>query len=108
MRTYPVQTDSHRGPTLLFKPKCMKPYYTKPVIPIEKWGHTQCRGASTEALTCQSIPSVQSPTTPNQYNLLTNMDIPSADRPPKRGPTLLIKPKCMEPYYTKPVLPIEK
>ena len=30
------------------------------------------------------------------------MDIPSADGPP-RDPILLIKPKCLEPYYTKPV-----
>ena len=36
--------------------------------------------------------SVQSPTTPNQYNLLRNKEAP-----------LLIQPKCTEPYYTKPV-----
>ena len=23
--------------------KCTEPYYTKPVEPIEKYGHTQCR-----------------------------------------------------------------
>ena len=48
-------------------------------------------------------PSVQSPTTPNQYNLLRNEDIPSTDRPP-RGPSQLIKPKCTELYYTKEAL----
>ena len=98
-------------------------------------------------------PSVQSPTAQNQYNLLSNMDIPSADGPPNwaqvyrallhqtsrtywemrrpspanwpqvnrallhqtsrtywemRRPTLLIEPKCTEPYYTKPVELIEK
>ena len=35
------------------------------------------------------------------------MEIPSADGP-LVGPTLLIKPKCTEPYYTKPVEPNEK
>ena len=29
MRTYPVQMDPPRGPTLLIKPKCMDPVYTK-------------------------------------------------------------------------------
>ena len=37
-------------------------------------------------------PSVQSPITPNQYNLLRNEEAP-----------MLIKPKCTESYYTKPV-----
>ena len=36
MMTYPVQMDPPRDPTLLIKPKCMEPYYTKPVLPIEK------------------------------------------------------------------------
>ena len=33
----------------------------------------------------QSSPSVQRPTTPNQYNLLRNMDSPSADGPPNQA-----------------------
>ena len=45
-----------------------------------------------------SSPSVQSPTTPNQYNLLRNEEA----LPP------LMDPKCTEPYYTKPVEPIQK
>ena len=32
-----------------------------------------------------STPSVQSPTTPNQYNLLSNEAIPSADGPPNQA-----------------------
>ena len=27
----------------LIGPKCTEPYYTKPVEPIEKYTHTQCR-----------------------------------------------------------------
>ena len=29
-------------------PKCTEPYYTKPVEPIEKYGHTQCRQTPTQ------------------------------------------------------------
>ena len=58
------------------EPKCTGPYYMKPVQPIEKYRHTQCRE------TTQSSPSVQSPTTPNQYNLLRNTDISSVERTP--------------------------
>ena len=35
------------------------------------------------------------------------MEIPSADGP-LVGPTLLMKPKCTEPYFPKAVLPFEK
>ena len=80
-----------------------------------------------------SSPIVQSPTTPNQCNLLRNEAIPSADGHPQlsqsvQSPTdtkpvepiekyrhtqcrwtpTLIELKCTEPYYTKPVEPIEK
>ena len=63
-------------------------------------------------------PSVQSPTTPNQYNLLRNEDAPLLIEPKcTLSPTtpnqynllrneeapLLIDSKCTEPYYTKPV-----
>ena len=74
IKFYPPQ----RGPTLLIKPKCTEAYYTKPVEPIEKYAHTQCRQ------TPQLSPSVQNPTTPKR-------------------PSPLIKPKCTETYYTKPV-----
>ena len=40
---------------------------------------------------------VQSHIKPNQYKLLRN-----------EGPSPLIEPKFTEPYYTKPVKPIEK
>ena len=42
-------------------------------------------------------PSVQNLTTSNQYKLLRN-----------EKATFLINPKCNEPYYSKPVEPIEK
>ena len=51
------------------EPKCTEPYYTKPVEPNEKCTHIQCRWSP------QSNPSVQSPATPNQYNLLRNKEI---------------------------------
>ena len=61
---------------LLIEPKCTEPYYTKPVEPIERYRHTQCRW------TPLIEPSVQSPTTPNQYILFRNEDIPSTGGPP--------------------------
>ena len=85
------------GPTQLINPKCTKPYYTKPVEPIEKWGHIQCR-----------YPSASMPYPANQpqvYRALlhqTSRTYWEIRRP------LLIKPKCTQPYYTKPVKPIEK
>ena len=51
-----------------------------------------------EALPHKLTPSVQSPTTPHQYNLLRN----------EEALLLLMDPKFTEPYYTKTVEPIEK
>ena len=49
------------------KPKCMVPYYTKTVLPIVKYRHTQ--GRQTPSPLCKSNPSVQSLTTPKQYDI---------------------------------------
>ena len=55
-----------RRPSPLIDPKCTELYYTKPGEPTEKYTHTKCRW------TPQLSPSVQSPTTANQCNLLRN------------------------------------
>ena len=56
-----------KRPSPLIDPKCTEPHHSKPVEPIEKYAHTQL--VQTDP---QSSPSVQSPITPNQYNLLRN------------------------------------
>ena len=108
MRPYLVQMDSQ-----LLKLKYTQPYYTKPVEPIEKWGDPPPL----------SRPGLESPTAPNQYNLLRNEEtLPHELSWSVQSPTttnqynlsrnmeafLLIGLKCTEPYYTLPVEPIEK
>ena len=68
--TKPLEPIEKWGdPPLLINPTCTESYYTKPVEPIKKYAYTQCRW------TPQLIPSVQSPTTPNQYNILRNEEV---------------------------------
>ena len=55
-----------------------------------------------EALPCWSTPCVQGHTTPNQYNIWQIWTYP-VQVDPSTGPNLLIEPKCRVPYYTKPV-----
>ena len=81
-----------RRPFSLIKPKCTEPFYTKPVQPIEKWGHTQCGWS----------PTIRT----KEYRALLHQT--SRTYWEMRRPSSLIKPKCTGPYYTKPIQPIEK
>ena len=57
----------------LIEAKCTELYYTKTVLPMEKWRHIQ--GRWTHLIE-------HKPTTPKQYYLWRNWDISMADRPP--------------------------
>ena len=54
--------------------------------------------------TLKSSPIVQSPTTPGQYYILQNADVPSANWPS----SLSMKPNITESYYTRSGLHIEQ
>ena len=79
MRPYPVQTDHHPlHPLPTNQAQVCRALLHKPVEPIEKYAHIQCRWSPQLNL------SVQSPTTPNQWNLMRNAHISSADGPPNQ------------------------
>ena len=68
--------------TPLIDPKCTEPYYTKTVLSNDQGTWT------TPSLLTD--PSVHSSTTPQQYYILTNADIPRADGPPPHQPQVHI------------------
>ena len=74
----------------------MEPYYTRTVLPIAEWRHT-------EIPTADRPPANQAKvlrTLLHQYSITyRRIQIPRVDRPPP----LVIKPKCTEPYYTRTV-----
>ena len=85
---------------LLIKPSCTQPLYTRSVWHVEECRHTQVR--------CTPPPEpnlvVQSPSTPGQFDMWKNADIPRSDVPPP----LLIKSSCTQPYYTRSVWHVEE
>ena len=77
----------------------MEPYYTRTVLPIAEWKHTEIpmadRPPANQAKVLRTLL--------HQYSITyRRIQIPRVDRPPP----LLIKPKCTEPYYTRTVLMI--
>ena len=85
-KQYDLLTMADGSP--LNDPKCTWPYYTTTVLSIDKCRHTQGRWTP-PSLT----PSVHSPTTPKQYDLLTR-----ADGPPEMIPSVH-KPTTPKQYY---------
>ena len=77
-----------------------EPYYTRSVWHVEECRHTQVR--CTLPLPHLNL-VVQSPTTPGQFHMWKNANVPSSDVPP---PT--ISPSGTEPYYTRSVCHVEE
>ena len=74
MPIYPGQMDPP-----LFEPKCTEPYYTRIVLPIEEWRHTEIptadRPPANQAKVLRTLLHQHSIT----YRI---MQIPRVDRPP--------------------------
>ena len=92
IRPYPVQMNPQTGPTQLIEPKCTEPSYTKEALPAN-WPQVY------RALLYRALLHQTSITYWEMRPHPVQMD------PPQTGPTLLIKPKCSEPYYTEETLP---
>ena len=77
--------DIPRGdipPTPQINLKSTQPYYTNTILPIDGCRHPDIPRADIPHPHTNWTPSPQNTTTPNQYNLLRNEDIPSTNGPP--------------------------
>ena len=73
-----------------------EPYYTRIVLPIAECRHADIPRA--DEPTPQLNLVLQSPTTPGQFDMWHNADVPMSGVPPHH---LVIKPSGTEHYYTR-------
>ena len=82
-------------PPPLIKTSATEPYYIMSVWHVEECRHTQVRCTSP----CSLYPVLQSCTTPCQFDMWKNADVPRSDV----TPTQVMEPSATEPYYTMSV-----